>query len=86
MKKMLFVIAVVMTMSAGAHKPIHADNHKFYLSVTKVNYNAEQQALQQQEQAAQMIDMAGAAKALSESQLQEGDSALDRVVSQLPAA
>lgn len=46
MKKMLFVIAVVMTLSAGAHKSVHADNHKFYLSVTKVNYNADQQALQ----------------------------------------
>lgn len=46
MKKFLFVFAVVMTWSAGAYKPIHVINHKFYLSVTKVNYNAEQQALQ----------------------------------------
>jgi hypothetical protein len=46
MKKFLFFMAVIMTWSAGAYKPAHVINHKFYLSVTKVNYNAEQKALQ----------------------------------------
>lgn len=46
MKKFLLFIAVLMTCSAGAYQPVHVVNHKFYLSVTKVNYNAEQRALQ----------------------------------------
>ena len=48
-------------------------------------YSAEQQAVQQAEQAQQMVEMSGAAKNLAEAELSEGDNALDRVISQIPA-
>lgn len=48
-------------------------------------FDAERQAMQQAQQAQQMVDMSGAAKNLAQAPLADGDSALDRVMSQLPA-
>jgi len=49
-------------------------------------YAEEQQAIRQQQQGQQMVDMAGAAKDLGQANLVDGDTALDRVMAQIPAA
>ena len=63
-------------------------NPKLIRSTDEANKmnQAEQQAVQQQQQQEQMIQMSGAAKNLADANLNDGDNALDRIMSQLPAA